>query len=112
MRSSVNLYTRIHKAVFTPLMKLDGLAPLLLRLFLAPVMVAAGWHKFQDFDEMVAWFGNADRGLGLPMPAVMVFLAALAEFIGGLALLTGLAVRWFAAPLMISMVVAAATVQV
>lgn len=111
MRTLVNLYTRIHTAVFTPLMKLDGLAPLLLRLLLAPVMVAAGWHKFQNFDDMVAWFGNADWGLGLPMPAVMVFLAAFAELVGGLALLIGFAVRWFAVPLMISMVVAAATVH-
>jgi len=74
-------------------------------------MMAAGWHKFQNFNDMVAWFGNADWGLGLPAPAVMVFLAASAELVGGVALLVGLAVRWFAIPLMISMAVAAATVH-
>ena len=41
----------------------------------------------------------------------MVFLAAFSEFVGGLALLIGLAVRWFAVPLMVSMLVAMATVH-
>ncbi|RLA44047.1 MAG: DoxX family protein [Gammaproteobacteria bacterium] len=111
MNSLVTAYTTVHRAIFTPLQYLDGIAPLLLRLFLAPVMMAAGWHKFQNFNDMVAWFGNADWGLGLPAPAVMVFLAASAELVGGVALLVGLAVRWFAIPLMISMAVAAATVH-
>ena len=111
MNSLVTLYQNVHRAVFSPLQYLDGVAPLLLRLYLAPVMIAAGWHKFHNFDDMVAWFGNADWGLGLPAPAVMVFLAAFAELVGGLALLLGLAVRWFAVPLMISMLVAIATVH-
>lgn len=100
-----------HRKIFSRLQVVDGLAPLLLRLYLAPVMIAAGWHKLNNFEDMVAWFGNADWGLGLPAPTVMVFLAAFAEFLGGLALLIGLAVRWFAVPLMISMLVAAATVH-
>ena len=111
MNSLVTAYAAVHRAIFTPLQYLDGIAPLLLRLFLAPVMMAAGWHKFQNFDDMVAWFGNADWGLGLPAPAVMVILAAGAELVGGMALLVGLAVRWFAVPLMVSMAVAAATVH-
>ncbi len=39
----------------------------------------------------------------------MVYVAALAELLGGIALLAGLAVRWFAIPLMFTMIVAAAT---
>ena len=111
MNGIVTLYTSFHRAIFSRLQYLDGLAPLLLRLFLAPVMIGAGWHKFQNYADMVAWFGNEDWGLGLPAPAVMVFLAAFSELVGGLALLIGLAVRWFAIPLMISMVVAIATVH-
>jgi putative oxidoreductase len=111
MTSVVSLYTRTHQAIFSRLQYFDGLAPLALRLFLAPIMIAAGWHKFQNFGDMVAWFGNADWGLGLPMPELMVFLVVFAEFVGGLALLIGLAVRWFAVPLMITMAVAMATVH-
>ncbi len=111
MNSIVTLYTNFHRARFSRLQYLDGLAPLLLRLILAPVMIAAGWHKFHNFEDMVSWFGNADWGLGLPAPVLMVFLAAFSELVGGLALLIGLAVRWFAIPLMVSMLVAAASVH-
>jgi uncharacterized membrane protein YphA (DoxX/SURF4 family) len=39
----------------------------------------------------------------------MALLAGLAEFVGGIAILIGLATRWFAIPLMFTMIVAAAT---
>ena len=61
--------------------KLDWLAPLLLRLMLAPVMIAAGLHKAANFDDMVAWFGNAEWGLGLPFPVLMTFLATVTELV-------------------------------
>lgn len=111
MNSIISFYNTVHQVFFSRIKYLDGLAPLLLRLFLAPIMIAAGWHKFQNFDDMVGWFGNTDWGLGLPVPAVMVFLVIFAEFIGGLALLIGLAVRWFAIPLMFTMLVAMGTVH-
>ena len=84
----------------------DGIGPLLLRLFLAPVMIQAGWTKFAGFENQVAWMGNPDWGLGLPFPELMVTLAAGAELVGGIALLLGFAVRWFAIPLIITMLVA------
>ncbi len=111
MHTLVANYTRLHRTVFDRLQNIDGVAPLLLRLYLAPIMIAAGLHKFSNFDDMVAWFGNPDWGLGLPLPALMVFLAAFAEFVGGIALLIGFAVRWFALPLLVSMAVAAGTVH-
>ncbi len=89
--------------------KIDFLAPLLLRLYLAPVLLAAGLHKFAHFEDIVAWFGNPDWGLGMPFPTLMAFLAAATEVIGGLALVVGLAVRLFAIPLMFTMLVAAFT---
>lgn len=104
-------YASLHRALFGRLRHLDGVPPLLLRLYLAPVMIAAGLHKFHNWADMVAWFGNPDWGLGLPAPALMVALAAGAELGGGLALLLGLAVRWFAMPLLVSMAVAAGTVH-
>ena len=88
---------------------IDWLGPLALRLYLAPIFIGVGAHKFANWDDMVAWFGNPDWGLGLPMPALMVFLAASAELFGGLALLLGAATRLVVIPLMITMIVAATT---
>ena len=91
--------------------KADFLAPLLLRLYLFPVFWMAGTNKWNSFDNTVAWFGNPDWGLGLPVPAVMAFLATSAEVIGALALLIGLGVRWMSIPLMVTMLVAAFAVH-
>jgi putative oxidoreductase len=71
------------------------------------VFLAAGFHKLHGFEDVVAWFGNPDWGLGLPFPYLMAALATSAEIIGGFALLFGIAVRFFAVPLMITMLVAA-----
>jgi len=89
----------------------DGLAPLLLRLYLAPVMMQAGYNKLSHFEDTAAWFGNPEWGLGLPMPEVMAALAAGTEFFGGIALILGLATRWISIPLMVTMIVAAVTVH-
>lgn len=89
----------------------DGIAPLLLRLYLAPVFLQAGWNKLSHFEDTAAWFGNPEWGLGLPMPEVMAALAAGTEFIGGILLIVGLAVRWISIPLMITMLVAAFAVH-
>lgn len=85
---------------------IDGIGPLLLRLYLAPVLMQAGWTKFAAFEDTAAWFGNPDWGLGLPFPALLTALAAGAELVGGLALIVGLATRWFAIPLIVTMLVA------
>lgn len=85
----------------------DFLGPLALRLYLAPIFWMAGKSKFDDFESTAAWFGNPDWGLGLPAPAVMAALATGTEVVGAIALLLGLATRWFAIPLMITMLVAA-----
>jgi uncharacterized membrane protein YphA (DoxX/SURF4 family) len=84
----------------------EGLAPLLLRLYLAPVMIQSGWTKFVGFENTVAWLGNSDWGLGLPLPYLMAALAVAAELIGGAALLVGIATRWAALPLIVTMLVA------
>ncbi len=87
----------------------DFVALLLLRIYLAPIFIQAGWGKLTHLEDTAAWFGNPDWGLGLPTPMLMAVLAGAAEFFGGIALLVGLATRWFAIPLMVTMVVAAAT---
>lgn len=90
---------------------LDFIAPLLLRLYLAPIMWMAGVTKLNSFESTVDWFGNPDWGLGLPFPTLLAGLATWTEILGGLALLLGLAVRWVSLPLMFTMLVAAVTVH-
>ncbi len=90
---------------------LDFLAPLSLRLYLAPVFWIAGMTKVTGFGDIVQWFGNPDWGLGLPAPWLMAFLATASELLGALCLLLGFATRWITVPLMVTMVVAATTVH-
>lgn len=104
-------YFRIHDGILGRLQPLDGLAPLALRLYLVPVFWMAGTHKVADFDGIVDWFGNADYGLGLPFPFLMALLATGTEVIGAVLLLLGLATRWIAIPLMVTMLVAAFAVH-
>ncbi|MCL1090530.1 DoxX family protein [Shewanella profunda] len=89
----------------------DGIAPLALRIYLAPVLLQAGYNKLLHFDDTVAWFANPDWGLGLPMPALLAGLAAGTEFLGAILLLLGLATRLISIPLMVTMLVAAFTVH-
>jgi putative oxidoreductase len=96
-------YYRVHNPLFSRLLYLDGLPPLALRLFLAPVFWTAGTQKIAGMDHTIEWFDNT---LGLPFPTLMANLAAYTEAIGALLLLLGLATRWVSIPLMITMLVA------
>lgn len=89
----------------------DFLAPLALRLYLVPIFWMAGTNKLADMDSVIAWFGDPDRGLGLPLPELMAWAATLTEVGGAILLLIGFAVRWVSIPLMITMVVAAVSVH-
>ncbi|MCZ8528657.1 HvfX family Cu-binding RiPP maturation protein [Alteromonas sp. PRIM-21] len=103
--------THLYQQFVTRLQLADGIPLLLLRLYLAPVMIQAGWNKASSFDSIVDWFGNDDYGLGLPMPLVMAFLATAAELVGGILLLFGALTRLVSIPLMITMVVAMVSVH-
>lgn len=87
--------------------QLDFLAPLFLRLYLAPVFWMAGIQKYHSFESTAAWFGNTEWGLGLPFPSLMAFLATSTELAGAVMLLFGFGVRWISIPLMFTMLVAA-----
>ncbi len=102
----------------------DGIPALLLRLYLAPVFIMAGYSKTQLLSEevtgfsaimadpnIIAWFGNSDWGLGLPFPALLANLVILVEFLGGWLLLVGVFTRLISIPLMFTMIVAATTVH-
>ena len=102
MQTVISLYQR----AVAKSQHLSGLAPLLLRLYLAPVLLQAGWNKYQHIDDTIAWFGNSEWGLGLPAPALMAALAIAAEILGAVLLLLGLFTRLVSIPLMITMLVA------
>ncbi|WDE07958.1 DoxX family protein [Thalassomonas viridans] len=102
----------------------DGVPALLIRLYLAPVFIIAGYSKTQLANpevtglaslsadpNIIAWFGNADWGLGLPFPALLANLATWTEFFGGWLLLFGVLTRLVSIPLMFTMVVAATSVH-
>lgn len=90
---------------------LQGIASLGLRLYLAPIFWMAGTQKLGAFEDTVAWFGNPDWGLGLPLPWLMAALATGTEVAGAVLLVLGLATRLIALPLMVTMLVAAVTVH-
>jgi len=103
--------THLYQKIVERLQLADGIPLLLLRLYLAPVMIQAGWNKASSFDSIVDWFGNEDYGLGLPMPLVMAFLATASELVGGVLLLFGALTRLVSIPLMTTMVVAMVSVH-
>lgn len=81
-------------------------AAIALRLYLAPIFWMAGLNKYQHFEDTVAWFGNSDWGLGLPLPWLMAFLATTTELLGAVLLTVGLATRLISIPLMFTMLIA------
>jgi uncharacterized membrane protein YphA (DoxX/SURF4 family) len=103
--------SKLHQQFLKVINHIQGFAPLALRIYLAPVLMQAGYNKLSSFEDTAAWFGNPDWGLGLPMPEVMTALAAGTELFGGFLLLMGLATRIVALPMMATMVVAAFAVH-
>lgn len=100
-----------YQKLVTQLQQLDFIPLLLLRLYLTPVMMQAGWTKLQNFDSTLSWFTDPDWGLGLPAPVLLLSLVILLELGGGLALLLGLFTRLTALGLSVTMVVAMLTVH-
>lgn len=120
----MSLLLSIYNNFLNKLPKFDGVPALLLRLYLAPVFIMAGFSKTQLLNEevsgiasfmadanIIAWFGNSEWGLGLPFPALLANLVILAEFFGGWLLLIGALTRLISIPLMFTMIVAATTVH-
>ena len=105
-----NLLRKLHDLLNMTRMA-DFIAPLALRLYLAPIFWMAGTHKLASMDSTIEWFGNSDWGLGLPFPALLAWMAALTEAGGAVLLVLGLGVRWISVPLMVTMVVAMFTVH-
>lgn len=119
----MNIYHFYQKAIAS-LKSFDGVPSILIRLYLAPVFIMAGYSKLNIANpditgiaslaadaNIIAWFGNPDWGLGLPFPTLLANLAAWTEFLGGWFLLVGLATRLVSIPLAFTMIVAATSVH-
>lgn len=83
---------------------LDFLPPLLIRLYLAPLLWMAGTYKVLNFSDTADWLGSS---LELPTPMLLAVLLAATEVLGALSLGLGLAVRWVSLPLLTVIAVAA-----
>jgi putative oxidoreductase len=87
--------------------KAKWLGPTLARLTLGLVFATTGWGKLHNLDQVTEFFTS----LHLPAPHFQATLVASTEFLGGLAILTGLATRLAAAPLAFTMIVAILTAK-
>jgi len=105
IQTGVDIYDRVIRLFG----HLDGVASVLLRLILGPVMIASGWEKLSGDN----WFSQ-DM---FPFPFSVIptelswFLATWTEFIGGICLILGLGVRLWSLPLAVVMVVAAVSIH-
>ncbi len=81
------------------------LSPTLARLTIGLVFFRSGWAKLHDLEKVTDYFMT----LGLPAPAFQARLTSTAEFACGGLLLLGLATRFAAIPLIITMCVAIRT---
>lgn len=105
------MFQTLFDRVMTPTAQRQDLASLLLRLSVGSVFIFHGSQK------LFGWFGGHGiegfagflTQLGVPLPGLSAWLAASAEFFGGLALLLGLATPLAAVPLTITMLVAGFT---
>ncbi|MBI4472237.1 MAG: DoxX family protein [Acidobacteria bacterium] len=81
----------------------------ILRVVVGLIFVAHGAQKLFQFG--ITGTAGAMEQIGLPLPLLSAILATAAEFLGGIALVTGLYTRLAAIPLAFTMLVAALTVH-
>jgi putative oxidoreductase len=64
----------------------------ILRIVVGTIFLVHGWQKIyaMGFHGVAGFFGN----IGIPMPLVSATVVTLVEFLGGIALIAGLATRW------------------
>jgi len=84
--------------------RIGSVGLLLLRLVMGAAFVLHGWPKIQD---PFGWMGPE-----APFPGILIALAAVAEFGGGLALIVGLLTRLASLGIISTMIVAIGMVHV
>src|ERR687896_760013 len=71
----------------SPLNRLAGLAPLIVRVIVGVIMAAHWWQKLSGGP---ANFGGFLAQLGVPLPTLMAWVVTLVELVGGVLLVVGL----------------------
>lgn len=86
---------------------LEDFAPLILRLLLAYIFYFTAMEKLGSIEGTAQWF----EYLGIPLPTLNAYMAALTETLGFVLLAIGLGTRIISIPLIIVMLVALVTVH-
>lgn len=102
---------KLQKVYTNTLIQMKDIPLLGLRLLLAYAFLGPALMKWGDMESTIAWFGNPDWGLGLPLPALNAYLAASTEIIGVLLLTLGLGTRYISLPLLFVLAMAFFTVH-
>lgn len=84
------------------------IAILALRLAAGSVLAYHGWLKIGD----VSGFAGFVESLGVPAPTLMAYVVTYLEFLGGIALIVGLATRYVAALFVVEMAFTISLVKV
>jgi putative oxidoreductase len=87
--------------------KTDWAAPLVGRITLGVLFMSTGWGKVHHLDKVTGFFTE----LGIPAPAFHAVFVSYIELVGGALILAGLAARFAAVPLIVSMAVAILTAK-
>jgi putative oxidoreductase len=95
----------LHQLILFVSRRLTWLPPLLARVSVGLVFVTTGWGKLQHLDQVIEFF----RSLGIPAPELQAPFVAATELGCGLLLVLGLATRFAALPLVVTMLVAIRT---
>jgi putative oxidoreductase len=95
----------LHDRILSVARRLTWLPPLLARVSVGLVFVTTGWSKLQNLGRVIEFF----RSLGIPAPELQAPFVAATELSCGLLLVLGLATRFAAVPLIITMIVAICT---
>lgn len=114
MESLLTMYYQFKQQLYQVVKHIDGIPALALRFYLVPIFWMAGTKKIDlstlmPYQNTIDWFGNPEWGLGLPLPALMAFMAGWTELLGAIFLAVGILVRWISIPLLVTMAVAAFT---
>lgn len=102
----MNRLIAFHSKLLLILSKLEWIALLLARITVAWIFAESGWGKINNIGPVIEYFTS----LNLPAPAFQANLVAYTELIAGALIIIGLATRYAAVPLIITMIVAVAKV--
>ena len=94
----------------SPLNRLAGLAPLLVRVIVGIIMAVHGWQKLAGGPANFGMFIGQE--LGVPFPVLMGYVVTFVELVGGILLVVGLFSRLTALFLTIHLTIAILLVNI